>query len=418
MIANIRQTIGGGALRSPQFRLLMTAGMAMQLGQWIQRVALLWTVYELTGSAVQLAGLGFLSNIFVLVLSPFVGPLSDRYGARPVLLGAALGQAVGAIVLSVAVFGGFASIPLLYVIGMGFGIGQSLNGPTRNLLVYDTVGRDLLRNGIALNSLTGSTMRVIGPSFGGLILGLRGADLAFGIQAVLLIVALWLVFMLKVDSRRISASEGSMWRSLAGGVAHLKENAPVRVNVLTAFVASTFVYPYVQFMPLFVAENMQGSEAELGLLFSGVGIGSLVGLWYVAAGRGNMPAMLWAGTVYMVLIGAFALATEFWLGFALLIAAGVVHSVFSGLNQALVQLNSEEEYRARVLGIYSMSGGLEPFSFLALGVLMDHIGAGNAMAASSGLAAAFVALLAVRATMGAFQPRSRPSPPAEGAPPA
>jgi len=79
-----------------------------------------------------------------------------------------------------------------------------------------------------------------------------------------------------------------------------------------------------------------------------------------------------------------------------------------------VQLNSEEEYRARVLGIYSMSGGLEPFSFLALGVLMDHIGAGNAMAASSGLAAAFVALLAVRATMGAFQPR--PSPP-EGAPP-
>ncbi|MDO9446159.1 MAG: MFS transporter [Dehalococcoidia bacterium] len=418
MIAKIRQTIGGGALRSPQFRLLMTAGMAMQLGQWIQRVALLWTVYELTGSAVQLAGLGFLSNIFVLVLSPFVGPLSDRYGARRVLLGAALGQAIGAIVLSVAVFGGFASIPLLYVIGMGFGIGQSLNGPTRNLLVYDTVGRDLLRNGIALNSLTGSTMRVIGPSFGGLILGLRGADLAFGIQAVLLILALWLVFLLKVDSRRLSAREGSMWRSLAGGVAHLKENAPVRVNVLTAFVASTFVYPYVQFMPLFVAENMQGSETELGLLFSGVGIGSLVGLWYVAAGRGNMPAMLWAGTIYMVLIGAFALATEFWLGFALLIAAGVVHSVFSGLNQALVQLNSEEEYRARVLGIYSMSGGLEPFSFLALGVLMDHIGAGNAMAASSGLAAAFVALLAVRATMGAFQPRPRPSPPAEGAPPA
>ena len=86
MIAGIRRTISGGALKSPQFRLLLGAGMAMQLGQWIQRVALLWTVYDLTGSAVQLAGLGFLSNIFVLVLSPFVGPLADKYGARRVLL--------------------------------------------------------------------------------------------------------------------------------------------------------------------------------------------------------------------------------------------------------------------------------------------------------------------------------------------
>jgi hypothetical protein len=412
MIAGIRRTISGGALKSPQFRLLLGAGMAMQLGQWIQRVALLWTVYDLTGSAVQLAGLGFLSNIFVLVLSPFVGPLADKYGARRVLLGAALGQAIGAMILTGAVFGGFVSIPLLYVIGMGFGIGQSLNGPTRNLLVYDTVGRDLLRNGIALNSLTGSTMRVIGPSFGGIILGLRGADLAFGLQAVLLIIAVWLVWALNVDSRRAGATEASMWRALAGGIEHLRENAPVRVNVLTAFIASTLVYPYVQFMPVFVRENMGGAEAQLGLLFSGVGIGSLVGLWYVAAGRGNMAAMLWAGAIYMGLIGAFAMATNFWVGFGLLIVAGVVHSIFSGLNQALVQLNSAEEYRARMLGIYSMSGGLEPFSFLALGVLMEHIGAGPAMAGACGVATVVVVVLAIRATMGAFQARPAPPPPA------
>jgi hypothetical protein len=113
----------------------------------------------------------------------------------------------------------------------------------------------------------------------------------------------------------------------------------------------------------------------------------------------------------MGLIGAFAMATSFWLGFGLLIVAGVVHSIFSGLNQALVQLNSAEEYRARMLGIYSMSGGLEPFSFLALGVLMDHIGAGPAMAGSAGLATVVVVVLAVRATMGAFQARPAPQPP-------
>ncbi len=413
MIARLRRRLGGGAMQSPQFRLLLAAGTAMQLGQWIQRVALLWTVYELTGSAVQLAGIGFLANIFVLVLSPVVGPLADRYGAKQVLLAAALGQAVGAAILAVAVFGGFVSIPMLYAVGMTFGIGQALTQPTRNLLVYDTVGRDLLRNGVALYSFSNSSMRVIGPSLGGVMLGLRGADLAFGVQAVLLALALWLVFRLQVDGRRVSATEGSMWRSMLEGIEHLRENVPVRVNVTAALVASTLVYTYMQFLPVFVARNMQGGEAQLGLLLSGVGIGSLVGLWYVAAGRGNMSTMLWTGTIYTTFIATFAMMTEFWIGFGLLITGGILHSIFASLNQALVQLNADEEYRARIMGIYSMSGGLEPFSFLVLGVLMEQVGPGPAMAGSAGLATLILGTLAVRASMGAFQRPPRPAGPSE-----
>lgn len=69
-----------GALRYPAFRALLGAGMAMQLGTWIQRIALLWVVFQITGSAVQLAGLGFVSGIFVLLISPFAGPLADSVG--------------------------------------------------------------------------------------------------------------------------------------------------------------------------------------------------------------------------------------------------------------------------------------------------------------------------------------------------
>jgi MFS family permease len=386
------------ALRVPAFRLLMGAGMAMQLGGWIQRVALLWVVWELTGSAVQLAGLGFLSNIFVLVLSPFVGPLADAFGPRRVLVYAAAGQAVGAVILAGAVFGGFASIPLLYAIAAAFGIGQALNNPTRNLLVYEVVGRDLLRNGLALNALTGNAMRVIGPSIGGIIVGLRGADLAFGLQAVLLGLALLLVLLLRVDHLPV-ARAASMWRDIGSGVAHVRTNRLVRTNVFMAFLAATFVYPYVQFMPVFVAENLGGDATNQGLLFSAVGIGSLVGLWYVASGRGGMPAMLWAGAIYMALVAAFAQMTLFWLAFAVLVTAGIVHSIFSVLNQALVQLNSGEEYRARIMGIYSMSGGVEPFSVLALGFIMDWLGPGYGMGIYAGFAALVTLVLAVRATL-------------------
>ena len=387
-----------GALRSPAFRLLMAAGMAMQLGQWIQRVALLYVVYEITGSAVALGALGFLTSIFVIVLSPVAGIVADRFGARRVLMFAAVGQASAASVLALAEFSDHASMPLLYAVGATFGIGQALNQPTRNLLVYDSVGRDRLRNGLALNAMTGGTMRIIGPTIGGLVIAVAGAGAAFGLQAFLLIAAVLLVYVLPVESRRVTGGPGA-WSALVGGARHLRGNASVRQNVLVAGLTSALVYPYLHFIPVFAAENLGGGASAQGILLSAGGIGSMVGLWYVMAGRGGMRSMLWASTIYMAFVTVFTQSTNLWLGFGLLIAAGVVHSVYMTLNQALVQLNAPEEYRARVMGIYSMMSGFEPFSTLALGPLIQAVGVSTATGSATGVAMLIALSMAVGATL-------------------
>jgi MFS family permease len=393
-----------GALRLPAFRYLLGAGMAMQLGGWVQRIAMLWLVFELTGSAIQLAGLAFVSGIFVLVVSPFTGPLADTFGARRMLMAAALGQAAGALVVALAVFTGRESLPLLYAVTVVHGLGQAVNQPMRNLLVYEAVGRELLRNGLALNSITGNLMRVVGPSFGGVLVALRGADLAFGVQAVMLASAVLLVGRLRIEASR-SAVRASVWSELGSAVEHLRENRLVLTNVFMALLASTLVYPYVQFMPVFVGDRLGGGAQELGIMQSAIGAGSLIGLWYVVAGRGGMSTMLWGGFVYMALVGTFAQFTSMPVAFGVLLVAGIAHSIFSTLNQALVQLNAGEEYRARVMGLYAMSSGVEPFSVMLLGVLVHAFGIANALAGYSGLAALITLALAVRATAHALRRR-------------
>ncbi len=396
------------ALRSGQFRLLMGAGMAMQLGQWIQRVALLWVVYEVTGSALALASVNFVADIFVLILSPFVGPRADRIGARRLLMASASGQATVAVAIAVAVFTDHSSLTMLYLVSAGFGVGQAINNTVRNVLVYDTVGRDLLRNGLALNGLTGNTMRVIGPSAGGIIVGLRGADLAFAVQAVLLVSAVALVAALKSQPRAVAARSGVLVE-LAEGVRHVKENSSLRISFTITLLTGALVYPYIGFMPVFVRVNMGGTAIEQGWLFSGVGIGSLVGLWYVAAGRGGERSMLWSGAMYMALIGLFAQMTAFVPALVFLVLAGVVHSVFSTLNQALIQLNADPAHRARALGLYSMAGGIQPFAALILGKLIKSYGPGGPMGIACAIATVVTLALAIRAT------RRGPSAPAASA---
>lgn len=395
-----------GALRYPAFRVLLGAGMAMQLGNWIQRVALLWVAFQITGSAVQLAGLGFVSGVFVLLISPFAGPLADAFGARRVLMGAALGQALSAAFVAATVLAGQDSLLLLYFLAIAQGVGNSLNQPMRNLLVYDAVGRDLLRNGLALHSITGNLMRVIGPSIGGAIVATRGADLAFATQAVLLVAAVGLVAGLRIESTR-SLVRAGVWPELRSGLAHVRENRTVRVNIVMAMLTSALVYPYMQFLPVVVVEQLGGTARELGFIQSAAGVGSLVGLWYVVAGRGGNATMLWMAVGYMALVSAFAQIPHLEIAFATLAVAGVAHSIYSTLNQALVQLNADEEYRARVMGLFAMSGGIEPFSTLLLGVLVQTFGVSRAIGSSAGLAALLALALAVTTTVSRLR-RPRP----------
>lgn len=65
------------------------------------------------------------------------------------------------------------------------------------------------------------------------------------------------------------------------------------------------------------------------------------------------------------------------------------------MSRALRQLNAGEEYRARVMGSYTWTGGREPFTVLGLGFLADKFGVTNTLGSSlavAGVIAAFFAL--------------------------
>lgn len=119
--------------------------------------------------------------------------------------------------------------------------------------------------------------------------------------------------------------------------------------------------------------------------------------------------MLWSGAAYMALVGLFAQMSAFAPALVCLVLAGVVHSVFSTLNQALIQLNADPAHRARALGLYSMAGGIQPFAALLLGKFMKMYGPSGPMGIACAIAAAVTLLLAIRATRrGPARPARRP----------
>ena len=77
---------GWGLLKTRNFGLLFSGQAVSQIGDSMNKVALLWFVYELTGSAFKMTVIGLLQTIPPLVFGPLIGVYLDRMKKKPVMI--------------------------------------------------------------------------------------------------------------------------------------------------------------------------------------------------------------------------------------------------------------------------------------------------------------------------------------------
>lgn len=370
------------SLSLQQFRFLLAGTVFAQVGGWMEEVARGWLVHELTNSAFQLGLIGFIRGITQLLFSPLAGVMVERLDRRRLAAASQVTPAVIALVIGALVATDAIRMWQLYILTCASGITQAVNIPTRSVLVYDVVGGENLTNAIALNSVGANVARIIAPSVGGVFIGLTGIASTYYAQAAFMVLATAATLMLHPMSHA-ERTHTPLWQGMREGIGYARRDRTVGRLVLLNVIPNLLIYPYVSMMPIFAADVLHAGSAGFGVLLTGVGFGSIPGGLIVASmthsrwkGRTMGAAML----VYMGMVAVFAASTVFILSFAILVVAGVGWSMMVTLNQTLLQINVEDEFRGRVLSLYSMAGGFTPFGNLAMGASADAFGVQAAVA--------------------------------------
>ncbi len=353
--------------------------MALQIGSWVQTIGQGWLVkHDLNGSATDLATVALLRGAFLVLLSPFGGYLSGKYERRRQLMIYTMGSAIIAAALTVLVWSGHIQIWMVYVFAAAAGIVEALAGPIRNLLVFDTAGKDDLTNAVALNALGGNAMRVIGPAIGGVLIGIVDTQGTFAAQAIFLCLAVLLTARLRPSPPEGADAKEGIFSSMAGGLKYVVRDRRMALIVTMALLPSILVYPYVTFLPVFATDVLHKDQTAYGYLAAAVGLGSLLGGGIVAATSNRErlgPGMMWACFFYCAAVGAFALSRNLWLAVGVLAVAGIFHSIYSAFNASLMQIKAAPEYRGRVVALQTTTWGLTPFAGLLMGRMIDVWGA-------------------------------------------
>lgn len=212
----------------------------------------------------------------VAVAQLVVGPLSDRYGRRPVLLAGLALFVVGSIMCTLA--------PNMTMLNLGR-IVQAFGGCT-GLALSRAVVRDLYSRAQAASMIGYITMGMsvapmIAPTIGGLLEAIYGWRASFAFLGLFGLATLIVTFRLLHETNK-HRGKGGAGLGLLGGYKVLVGNRTFWGYALTAALSSTIFFAFVAGASYVVINLMGRGPIEYGLYFGLVSAGYLVGNFFSA----------------------------------------------------------------------------------------------------------------------------------------
>jgi len=404
--------------------LLWFIGQGISLiGTWMQTMAQQVLVYRLTGSAASLGIISFIALLPLIPLSLWGGSITDRFPRRNIILATQAVMLVQAFLLAGLTWSGTVQIWHLYLLAFFLGAANAVDLPARQAFTVDMVeGKEDLTSAIGMNSAMFNGARAIGPALAGILVATTGEGNAFfinGLSFVAVIISLLMMHSLP-GPKAHAGPETSPLKHMAGGIQFIIRRQTILVLVSLIGVSAFLSMPYNTLLPVFASvvlkpsaqpvvaalcnsNSFMGCQAPealpLGLLYSMIGIGAVIGALVVASLPANARRGRWltlGNLAFPLFLLLFAFSAHFSVSLILTLFIGFSFVWQNALANTLLQFVTPDELRGRVMGVYTMTfqtmfrlGGLQA------GFVADWLGAPISVgigAAASLLYGIFVAI--------------------------
>src|SRR4029079_7619794 len=211
------------------------------------------------------------------------------------------------------------------------------------------------QNGVSLNSALMTSARVIGPPIAGLLIVTSGYGWCFAIDGLTYIAVLWAYWWMNTDEIVRSEAAPPAKGQIREGLRYVRSEIDLWVPLAMTAIIGTFAMNFPVVFPLFVKENLGGTDTTFTILYAVVALGSLVGALITArktsiSHHDVVRGSVLFGVSLVVLALSPSLATTFpaslFLGFASIMVITTT--------TAMVQLNTTPVMRGRVLAVQAM----------------------------------------------------------------
>jgi MFS family permease len=416
-IARARSLPMWRSLAVRDFRLLWASEAVSLVGDYFHIVALAWLVLDLTKSGLALGTVLIAIGVPRAVLILPFGVLADRLPARTIMVAAHLARGVLVGAMAALVVTDNATVPLLALLGVLFGVADAAFVPAQQAFLPRTLESDQLPSGNALLQGTIQLTGIITPPLAGAAIAVVGTGTAFVVDSLSFFAAAAIVLLISARGaapaahradRETAAGDDtptepvnlaapaapepatSFVGQLREGIAYVIADPALRLTLLISLVMNFALGgPSAVGMPWLAGVRFDAGPVGLGILTAGFAIGALVGTVLAGNSTSHAQGRRLLGTLGVsgVAMLVVALAPSIWVVFGALGVMGGLIGYTNIVALSWLQRRVDPAMIGRVMAIVMLMGfGITPLSYALAGLLLDV----NATAMFAGAAAIII----------------------------
>ncbi|MBV8957762.1 MAG: MFS transporter [Actinobacteria bacterium] len=386
-------------LRDRNFGPYLTGNLLSNCGTWFQNLAQSLLVYRLTKSTFMVGVVNFAQFIGMFALSPWSGSAADRFDRRRLLVVTQLGAVAVTGAMAVLSATGHATAGIVIALAVILGLTTAFAIPALMALIPLLVVPEDLGPAVALNSVSFTLARGVGPLLGALVIHELGISAAFGLNAASYLALIGALAIIKPTPQ---APRPAQRPQLRDTLRVLRDDTRLAALMAVVVAVSLSQDPVSTLTPGFAKQLLHHPDVYSGVLIGAFGVGSAVAGFYLASRTSHSVRRLpYTCGLMGVSMALFALSPSLVTASVCLFFGGIGFLASNTTATTIVQLEVDDAQRGRVMALWSASFlGIRPFASLGDG----------GIAAAGGLrTAAFVMAIPalVAAVVGGLRLRGR-----------
>jgi MFS family permease len=269
------------ALRNPVFRKLWIATVISGTCVAAHDSAATWMMNFFTGSPFLISLMSTVASLPFFLFTLPAGALADKFDRQKLICVVNVGLAATAVGLAVLgwlhLLNPYLMLISVFIIGVGF----AFNAPVWTSIVPQLVTDAELPSAATLSGLQFNISGIIGPALGGLLVPLAGANFVFALNAACFLLVVLAARQWKQASVPAKVPSESFFESFRTVIHHVRYAPRFQVVLARNFLFALFISVIPALMPVVGLKVLHLGSSNLGLLFTSMGAGSVIGAVFI-----------------------------------------------------------------------------------------------------------------------------------------
>ena len=345
-------------LRQSVFRMLWLTWLMANLCMWMNDVAAAWMMATIATAPIWVALIQTAATLPMFVLGLPSGALADSLDRKRYFLVTQLWVGVVAVLLSLTLFLGWMSPPILLALTFANGIGLAMRWPVFAAIVPEIVPRSQLPAALALNGVSMNASRILGPLVAGALIASVGTVWVFLLNAVLSLVAAIVISRWQREHRVNPLGRERLWPAMRVGLQHVMQSDHLKGVLLRIFVFFFHSTAVMALLPLLAKGMPGGGAGTFTVLLASMGLGAITVAVFLPRlrRRYTRDGLVLRGAVLQALSMAVVSWTDqLWVAAPAMSVGGAAWITTANTLSVSIQLGLPDWVRARGMSIYQMA---------------------------------------------------------------